>query len=285
VIDLHTHTSASDGSESPADLVRLAERVGLTALAITDHDTVDGIDEALEAARDARVRFVPGVELSARLENGTLHLVGLFVDHRHPGLADALARVQAMRAERNPRIAEALTRVGKPVSLDEAAETAGGKVVSRMHFAEVLVRKGFARDLDEAFARFLAKGGPADIPKDRLEPGECIGLIRAAGGVPVLAHPDQTRRRGSELRRLVDSLAGQGLAGIEVRCSSHAPATTDELTTLAKERGLVPSGGSDFHGRGKPKILLGRGFGRLQVPDSFLEPLETAAEEIRRGDS
>jgi predicted metal-dependent phosphoesterase TrpH len=283
VLDLHTHSAASDGSQRPAELVRLAEQVGLTALALTDHDTVDGIAEALEAARHSPVRFVPGVELSAQLADGTLHLVGLFIDHEHPGLAGGLARVRAMRAERNPRIAEALGRLGIPVGLDDAAAEAGGGVVSRVHFAEALVRKGFARDPDDAFSRLLSNGGPADIHKERLQPGECLRLIRAAGGVPILAHPDQTGRRGADLARLLDGLADQGLAGIEVRCSRYTPTITADLTRLARERGLVVSGGSDYHGRAKPKILLGRGFGRLRVPDEFLGPIEAAAEEIRRG--
>jgi len=222
------------------------------------------------------------VELSARLDGGTLHIVGLFVDHRHPGLLAGLQRVRAMRDERNPLIAEALTRVGSPVSLDEAARFAGGRVVSRMHFAEAMVTKGFCRNVGEAFSRFLGEGAPAHVPKERLEPGECISLIRSAGGVPVLAHPDQTRRRGADLARLADTLAGLGLAGIEVRCSGHNPAFTAELTRLAEERGLVTSGGSDFHGRGKPKVLLGLGFGRLAVPDAFLDPIEKAAGRIRR---
>jgi predicted metal-dependent phosphoesterase TrpH len=280
---LHTHSAASDGSLRPAELVRLADQVGLTALALTDHDTVDGIPEAMAEADGARARFVPGVELSARLEGGTLHLVGLFIDHEHPGLREGLDRVRAMRRERNPRIAEALERIGLPVSLDEAAEVAGGDIVSRVHFAQVMTRKGYVRDTDEAFARFLAKGGPADIPKRRLEPGECIRLIRAAGGVAVLAHPNQTRRQGAELRRLVDDLAGAGLSGMEVRCSGLPPSTAAWLSRLAAELGLLPSGGSDFHGRAKPGIRLGRGPGRLHVPDSFLGPLERAAEEIRRG--
>jgi hypothetical protein len=281
VLDLHTHSTASDGSLRPAELVRLAGQVGLTALALTDHDTVDGLEEAAEEARGGKVRFVPGMELSARLPGGTLHLVGLFVDAENAELLAGLERVRAMRAERNPRIAEALEACGAPVSLEEAAAAAGGEVVSRVHFAEVMVHKGLARNVEEAFARTLGNGGPADVPKERLEAGECLRLIRVAGGVPILAHPEQTRRRGAELEALVDALAQEGLLGVEVVCSGCDASATAALTRLAATRGLLCSGGSDFHGRAKPRILLGRGFGRMRVPDAFLEPLERAAEKVR----
>lgn len=283
MLDLHAHSSASDGSLPPAELIELAEQVGLTALALTDHDTVAGIDRAAAAARGKRVRFVPGVEISTRLEGGTCHLVGLLIDHESPELTAGLERVQRMRSERNPRIVAALARIGMPVSLEEAAEVSGGELVGRPHFARVMMRKGYVRDADEAFERYLGNGGPAHVPKERLEPAEGIRLIRAAGGVPILAHPDQTGRRGAALAELVGALAEQGLAGLETRYSSPPAHAAAEYARLARDNGLVESGGSDFHGAAKPEIRLGRGFGNLHVPDAWLAPIEETARAIREG--
>lgn len=282
MIDLHAHSNASDGSLSPAALVELGAGVGLTALALTDHDTVAGIDEAARAASGRKVRFVPGIELSAALEGGTLHFVGLFVDHAHGAIAAALAEVLRMREERNARLVARLAEVGMPVTLDEAAGAAGGEIVGRPHFAAKLVEKGHAASLAEVFAKLLGRGGAAHVFKERLSPQTCIEVIRAAGGAPILAHPDQTNRRGAQLDALVAELKGCGLVGLESHCASYTSQTRHDLGQLAARHGLLRSGGSDFHGAPKPDIRLGRGFGSLRVPDSFLAPLEEAAAEIRR---
>jgi 3',5'-nucleoside bisphosphate phosphatase len=281
MLDLHTHSNASDGSMAPAAVVELGAEIGLTAMALTDHDTVAGIDEAMRAAAGRKTRFIPGIELSARLEGGTLHVVGLFIDGAHPAIAAALAEVLRMREERNERLVAKLAEIGMPVTLEEAAEVAGGEIIGRPHFAAKLVEKGHAKSLGEVFQKLLGRGGAAHVFKERLAPEACIEVIRAAGGAPILAHPDQTNRKGKDLDALVAELKGYGLVGLESRCASYTSQATHDLGQLAKRHGLVQSGGSDFHGRPKPDIRLGRGFGSLRVPDSLLAPIEEAAAKVR----
>jgi predicted metal-dependent phosphoesterase TrpH len=283
VIDLHAHSSASDGTLCPADLVSLARRAGLTALALTDHDTIAGLPEAIDAARDTAIQLVPGVELSAACERGAIHIVGLHVDHEHPALLDGLSRARRMREIRNPRIVERLTAIGKPLELAEVARIAGGAVIGRPHFAAAMVARGYVSSADRAFESYLGRNGAAYVPKEKLTPATCIDLIRQAGGVPVLAHPDQTELAGEELHALVGDLARDGLAGIEVYCPTYSHTTTREYRKIALEYDLVESGGSDFHGSTKPRIKLGRGFGRLRVPDELLERIAETADAIRKG--
>jgi predicted metal-dependent phosphoesterase TrpH len=281
MLDLHTHSTASDGTLSPSEIVSLAARIGLRALALTDHDTVAGLPEAIAAAGGSPTELVPGVELSAASAEGALHIVGLHIDHTDPDLAHGLAWARCMRDERNPQIAEALAAVDKPVDLERVAEIAGGEVVGRPHFAAAMVEAGHVRTTDEAFARYLSPGGAAYVPKRKLEPVECIRLIRGAGGVPVLAHPDQIGRGRAALRELVAELTDAGLAGIEVYCPSYDSSATRAYRDIALEYDLVESGGTDFHGAAKPAIKLGRGFGSMYVPDSLLDPIAEAAAAIR----
>jgi len=281
VLDLHTHSDASDGSMSPTALVELGAGIDLTALALTDHDTVAGVADAARAAAGKRVRFIPGVELSARADGGTLHICGLFIDAGHPAIAAFLEDVNRLRVARNARLIARLAELGMPVSREEVVEASGGEIVGRPHFAAVLIRKGYAASMSEVFGKILGRGGVAHVFKERREPAECIAAIRAAGGVPILAHPDQTNRKGAALDDLVGELARLGLAGIETHCASYTSQMTQDYTRLAKRHGLVRSGGSDFHGAAKPDIRLGRGFGSLRVPDSLLAPLEEAAARIR----
>ena len=281
MLDLHAHSNASDGSMTPAALVELGASVGLTALALTDHDTVAGIAEASLAAAGKRMRFVPGVELSARMDAGTLHLVGLLIDAGHTALAELLADVLRLREERNIRLVAKLAEIGMAVTLEEAAEVSGGRIVGRPHFAAVLIRKGHAASMGEVFGKILGRGGVAHVYKERREPADCIRAIRAAGGVPILAHPDQTGRKGTALDELVGELSRLGLAGVETHCTSYTSQQIQDCTQLAKRHGLVRSGGSDFHGSPKPDVRLGRGFGSLRVPDALLAPIEEVAVRIR----
>jgi predicted metal-dependent phosphoesterase TrpH len=283
MLDLHTHSRASDGSLTPEELVDLARRSNLAAIALTDHDTVDGLAAGIAAARAGGPELVPGVELSAACERGALHLVGLYIDHEHAGLLAGLERAREMRRARNPRIVEKLHAVGKPLDLTEVEQQAGGDVVGRPHFAQAMVARGHVRSPEEAFERYLARGGAAYVPKQKFDAATCIRLIREAGGVPVLAHPDQTELAGDDLRGLVGRLVDVGLAGLEVYCPSYTDGMTGEYRGIALEYGLVESGGTDFHGSNKPRIELGRGYGRLHVPDELLTRIAIAADEIRKG--
>lgn len=281
MIDLHTHSTASDGTLTPADLVLAANDMGLTALAITDHDTVGGIEEACRAAAPLPLTFVPGVEISASIPKGALHIVGLFIDHTHERLNQVLDEAVEYRRIRNEKIIQRLAELGVPVERDELLSEAGGGVLGKPHFARVMVRKGYVKNVRAAFRRYLARGGAAYFPKQRMDRREAVAIIRQAGGVPVLAHPDQTFLKGDELDALIRELTDCGLGAVETRCSGYSASDIRLYRLLAEKHGLVESGGSDFHGGVKPVIGLGIGPGRLRVPDDFLAPLEDRAKTIR----
>jgi len=274
LIDLHTHSTASDGTLSPAGLAAEAAAAGLAAVALTDHDTVQGLPEFLSAAAAGGPELVPGVEISTeRPGGGPMHLLGLWVDHHEKGLQEGLAWMQRVRAQRNPKIAAKLKDMGLAVSMEEVAALAGGQV-GRPHFAQALVNKGLVANTAEAFNRFLKRGAPAYVEKQRLSPGQAIGLIRGAGGLPVLAHPALLDMNPAVLAELVQKLQGQGLMGLEAYYSQHDAPQERRLTGLATRLGLAVSGGSDFHGASKPDIRLGTGLGTLRVPDSLLAGLK-----------
>ncbi|MCP4602138.1 MAG: PHP domain-containing protein [Proteobacteria bacterium] len=281
MIDLHTHSAASDGTLNPYELVQTARDIGLTALALTDHDTVDGVTEAIDAARETELVLLTGLELSAEFERGALHIVGLHIDHRDTALTKTLGWVGEVREARNVLIARKLCELDFDISIEEVAALAGGKVVGRPHFAELMLKKGYVKSHDAAFKRYLARGKPAHIPKQRLKKGRAIEIIRAAGGVPVLAHPDQVLLDDKDLNSLVKELTDLGLGGIEIYCSGYTSTHSRHYARLADKYGLVKSGGSDFHGAIKPGIKLGRGPGRLHVPDTLLDPIAERAAQIK----
>ena len=277
MIDLHTHSTFSDGTLTPTELVDLAETGGLTAVALTDHDTVAGIEEGRAAAKDRSVEFVPGVELSAEIDRGALHILGLFVDHTDAALTSLLDETIRYRKARNEKIVERFCELGMPLTLDEVETEAKTGTVGRPHFAAVLTRKGYARSIRDAFLRFLSKNGAAYFPKVRVSPERAIAIIRGAGGIPVLAHPDQTHLGGRELADFIERLKSLGLMGMETHYSGYTQRQSRKLAKLAKRFQLVESGGSDFHGAVKPGLFLGTGPGNLHVPDAFLPRLHDAA--------
>ena len=278
--DLHTHSTASDGSCSPRELVVLAKRERLAGLALTDHDTAAGLTEAAAAAAELGVGFVPGIEVSAAFPAGTLHILGLGVQADSPALTELAAALRAARDERNPKMVEKLRELGMDISLDELrasaaagkppAQSAGELVVGRAHLAGLLVRKGYARDMDDAFARLIGHGCPAYVDKDRMAPAEVIAGIHRAGGLALLAHPPQLGYENfAQCERIVRWLVESGLDGIEVYHSDHSDADTRFFLELARRLKLAISGGSDFHGRVKPDVRLGH----PRVPARFLEAL------------
>ncbi len=273
-IDLHTHTTASDGTLSPADLVSYAQTKHLEALAVTDHDTVEGIEEAVAAAEHSGLELVPGVEISAEFPQGTLHILGYYIDYRNSSLHKSLGVLQDARAERNPKIVLNLQALGINISYEEIVQEAGTGLVGRPHFAQVLLKKGYVKSVQEAFDRYLKKGSPAYEEKFRFPIKDAISMIADAGGIPVLSHPFTLNCNGQQLEYQVKTWLGLGLQGIEVYYSEHDSMQTKQYTELARRYKLAITGGSDFHGQTVRGIDLGTGKGNLTIPYSVLEGLK-----------
>jgi predicted metal-dependent phosphoesterase TrpH len=263
--DLHTHTTASDGTLTPAELVRLALDRGLEVLAVTDHDTVAGVAPAIEAAAGTGLRVLPGVELSALYSGGGLHLLGYGFDPAAGGLDVRLRALTMGREERARAILGLLAELGAPLSWDRVAALARG-AIGRPHIARALVAAGYARDVSDAFTRFIGEGRPAYLPSGRLSVAEAISLVREAGGEVALAHP-LLPAKPLDLARLLPELRDAGLTGIEVYHSDHDAAATARLRRLADSQGLWWTGGSDFHGPSKPDAQLGA----VPVPPDVLD--------------
>ena len=276
-IDLHLHTRYSDGSLTPAEVVDLAHQAGVTAVAITDHDILDGIPHALNAATPLDIEVIPGVELSSRFHERELHVLGYFVDWQDSTFRDHLSQQRRSRHVRNPQTIERLNALGLELSVEEVKAKAGSDSIGRPHVAQVLVEKGYVQDTREAFDRYLKEGAPAYVPRTLADTRDVIAWIRNAGGVPVLAHPTWTRCQGEPLHRLCAGLKEAGLLGLEVFYSSHNRRQTSRFLELAKRLDLLVTGGSDFHGAANPGIQVGRGKGNLKVPAALLDPLRQAA--------
>ena len=276
-IDLHLHTTHSDGSFSTAEVMAFAKQAGLTALAITDHDIVDGIPEATAIGKELGIEVVPGVEISSRLGESELHILGYFLNWTDPLLAQRLSTLRDSRHLRNPKIVQRLNELGIPITYEEVRALAGTESVGRPHIARLLMEKKFVTSAKEAFDRYLANGRPAFVDRDLPAPADAVRWIREAGGVPVLAHPTWVRTSAEGLRVLVRELKAAGLGGVEVHYSTHTPSQTTEYLDLAKQCDLLVTGGSDFHGVTKPDIEVGIGRGQLKVSQKLLDPLRKAA--------
>ncbi|ULA58338.1 MAG: POLIIIAc domain-containing protein [Nitrospira sp.] len=276
-IDLHLHTTHSDGSFSIAEVMAFAKQAGLTALAITDHDIVDGIPEATAIGKELGIEVVPGVEISSRLGESELHILGYFFNWTDLQLAQRLKTLRDSRHLRNPQIVQRLNDLGIPITYEEVRALAGTESVGRPHIARLLMEKKIVMSAKEAFDRYLANGRPAFVDRELPEPAEAVRWIREAGGVPVLAHPTWVRTSADGLRVLVRDLKAAGLGGLEVHYSTHTPSQTTEYLDLAKQCDLLVTGGSDFHGVTKPDIEVGIGRGQLKVSQKLLDPLRKAA--------
>lgn len=276
-IDLHLHTTHSDGSLPPAEVLALAHKAGVTALAITDHDITDGIPEAMQIGAELGIEVIPGIEISSQWENGELHILGYFLDWKDPMLNQHLSALRASRHRRNPLMVQKLKELGLDITYEEVRALAGTESVGRPHIARVLMQKGYVQSAKEAFARYLGNGKPAYVRRELPDPAEAIGWIRAAKGIPVLAHPTWVRLDETSLLKLCETLKAVGLMGIEVHYSTHKRAQTEEYLNIAKRLGLLVTGGSDFHGLTKPDIQVGVGRGGLKVSSKLLEPLRAAA--------
>ncbi len=258
LIDLHVHSNASDGTMAPAEVVRLAKEGGLRAVALTDHDTIGGLAEAVAAGPAYGVEVIPGVEVSARFAGGTMHVLGLGIDFTNGHLNERLAVLQRARAERNPQIIAKLNALGLNITLEQVAKISGMGQMGRPHIARALMEAGYVHSIQEAFDQYLRYNGKAYVPKFRFPPEEAIAMIREVLGVPVLAHP-YTLGLGSAfaLKNILEELMALGLGGIEAIYAEHTPEQEALYLRLARELGLLVTGGSDFHGDNKPEIVLG----------------------------
>ena len=278
MIDLHVHSTFSDGSLTPESLVSEAAKLGVSAMALTDHDTVDGVERFMAACSACgTVTGVAGVEISADVDCGTLHMLGYFVDTENAALCDVLNRIRNGREIRNEEILERLNGLGLRLSHEDVAAFAGEQVVGRPHIAQAMLKKGYVRSFREAFDKYLAKGEPAYADRFRLSAEESIRAIRGAGGVAVLAHPFTLELDPAGLRDYVSQLKSVGLGGVEVYYSEHSESQMRTYLALVRNLGLAAAGGTDFHGEINPGIKLGLGFGNLRVPDELLEGLRCAA--------
>lgn len=272
--DLHCHSTESDGTLSPRQLVELARELGLASLALTDHDTIAGVEEAQAAGRELGVRVISGVEISVEYAAKTVHMLGYCFDSGAERLKEGLARLVSGRNERNAKIVARLNELGLAVTLEEIEAEAGGKVVGRPHIARVLLKHGYVETWEEAFDKYLARGAAAYFERLRFTPVDAVALIREAGGVAVLAHPKYVALHENEtLEDVVRTLVEAGLDGIECYYTDHTEEETAAYMELARRYGLIVTGGSDFHGAVKPEISLGSGKGLLCVPDSCAEAL------------
>ncbi|MDI6854226.1 MAG: PHP domain-containing protein [Deltaproteobacteria bacterium] len=275
LIDLHTHSSASDGTMAPKDLVRLAKERGLKAVALTDHDTIDGLAEAVAAGEQWDIEVVPGVEISARHPGGSMHILGYFLDYENARLDERLAVLKQARKDRNPQIIAKLNALGIPLRMEQVERLSGKGQMGRPHIARALYEGGYVRSLQEAFDIYLGNQGKAYVEKFRFPPEEAIGMIRDARGVPVLSHPFTLGLKNPKaLREQLRELARLGLAGLEVFYPEHSPEMETLYLSLARELGLLVTGGSDFHGDNKPEVELGRVNCQKKLTYALLEALK-----------
>ena len=279
-VDLHCHSTASDGTLPPREVVQLAAAAGLSALALTDHDTVAGVPEAAAAAAELGIDFLPGIEISASYPRpGTMHLLGYGIDPASPQLHAFTAELQASRHERNLKIVDLLRQKGIAITFDEVREVAGEGVIGRPHFAKILIDKGYCKTPAACFNKYLGQGGSAYVDKEQFTPFGAIALIHAAGGLVSLAHPKQLRKENdAQLVGEIKGLADAGLDALEVIHSDHRESFVAHLSDLADRFGLLKTGGSDFHGSNKAHISLGKA-GIRRVPRVFYE---TVVERLGR---
>jgi predicted metal-dependent phosphoesterase TrpH len=282
-VDLHCHSTASDGTLPPREVVRLAKESNLSALALTDHDTIAGCADAADEAKKLGIDFLCGIEISAQYPHpGTMHILGYGVDPTSSELKNLTKTLIAGRDNRNPRIVEKLKELGVAVTMQEWIEEAKGGVMGRPQLAAILHRKGYVSSIKQAFDKYLGQGAPAYFDKERLSPRQAIERIQAARGIAVLAHPAQLRTENdAQLERVIKDLADLGMAGIETIHSDHDPAQIEKFTRLADRFGLLKTGGSDFHGTNKKDIALGIASGR-RIPRQMFDAVRERLQVVMR---
>jgi hypothetical protein len=275
MIDLHMHSTFSDGTLTPEELIAAGKAVGLKAMALTDHDTTGGIARYLAAAEAAGIRAISGVEVSADPPAGTMHVLGYCVKPENITLKDHLKWIREGRDARNREILHKLNQLGIRITMEDVNRHVHEDVVARPHFAQALIEKGYAKDKRDAFDKYLARGKPAYTDRRRLTPEAVMSLIRGAGGVPSLAHPFSLKLGNSALKKELAKLRDVGLMGLECYYPEHTPDMQRDYLKIARELGLIATGGSDYHGvAGHSR--LGVGYGSLSVPDDVVDRIEEA---------
>ncbi|MBE5972472.1 MAG: PHP domain-containing protein [Lachnoclostridium sp.] len=276
LIDLHVHSNASDGSLTPSEVVLASNEAGLTAIALTDHDTVAGVAEALETADLLDIEVVPGVELSCIYKEKEIHILGLYIDHTSESLCQFLTSTAKKRRERNEQMLEAFRRDGFELTMEDLMLGNPKTIITRAHFARALVNKGYVSSPDQAFKKYLDPDRPYYRKREVITPEESIKAIRDAGGFPVLAHPCQYKLGWKGTEDLVEELRSYGLLGLECFHSSNNQHESGKLRAIAMKYDLALTGGSDFHGDAKPDIRLGVGRGGLKVSAAYLDTIKLA---------
>ncbi len=274
IVDLHVHSNKSDGSFSPTELVNYAIEKGLSAFALTDHDTVDGLDEAIEAAKGKEIEVIPGIEFSTEYEGKDIHIVGLYIDYKCEAFTKQIQDFVDSRIDRNKKMCGNLQKAGIAISYEKLLEAFPDAVITRAHYAKYLLDHGAVKSMPEAFDKYLGDHTRYFVPREKVTPMQAVQLILDAGGIPVLAHPTLYHMSDKRLALLLYRLKEAGLVAMECIYSTYTPSEERHMKALAAKYGLLPSGGSDFHGTTKPKLDLATGYGKLVIPEEILTDLK-----------
>ncbi|MDD3205153.1 MAG: PHP domain-containing protein [Lachnospiraceae bacterium] len=270
IVDLHVHSTKSDGSFTPTELVHYAIEKGLSAFALTDHDTTAGLAEAMDAAAGKSIEVIPGIEFSTEYEGKDVHILGLYIHYEEPHFKEQLIAFQNSRITRNEKMCALLTEAGIPITYNALLAEFPGSVITRAHYAKYLLAHGYTKSMKEAFDRYIGDNCPYFVPREKVTPIQAVELILQAGGIPILAHPPLYHMSHERMDTLVHTLADAGLMGIEAVYSTYCGSDEREMKALAKKYHLCISGGSDFHGTTKPGLDLAVGYGKLFIPEEIL---------------
>lgn len=287
-VDLHTHTSKSDGSFTPTQLVDYATQKGLSAVAITDHDTTDGLDEALSHAESVTKKgkpcaeVIPGIEFSTKYEQKDVHIVGLYISYDSPVFQEQLNAFVNSRINRNYKMCQNLQEAGIDITFDKLQAENPGAVITRAHYASYLLEHGYVKSRPDAFSQYLGDHTKYFVPREKVTPAQAVELILKADGIPILAHPTLYHMGNDRLCALVSSLKDVGLMGIEGFYSTYTPQDERDMRQIAGQYDLLLSGGSDFHGANKPNLDLGTGYGKLFVPEEILDRIKDARKNKKQ---